>query len=542
MNGPATIDHEDDAFEDRGAEGILRQTLARLTKERDEQSELVEDYQEALITARLLHAEAVVAVEAVQKLLDGDLYRLNAAILEEDAAPAALAAPEAPSEAAAAEPTLSVNWRHARSVHDPLVEALDILADGVLREPAQVAARAPEPSPPPRLATYAGAETRPLTAPQQIAAKILEAAPLLFAANPAGVTIGAIMLAVGAAYNQTTVALAQLHKDGKIAWVRSAQNHKHKVMQPAGTPEPALVLTPNQQKVLDVLSAAAVDGVATMGRPDIARRSGVAIGSLAQITDSLGMKGYLRSDAGAGQVAKNYRVLKPSCPPVGNGGPAEPTIGAPASKSALSIESRRDKALGLPRRLDAQVERLTAALPAIFAAHPRGASISALIEATGMDSSQCARAAMELHVRHLARWQKAGGAQGLAPRSKLLTPWTAPITPEIPKESALWEKAEPVVRNRPATPIRDTSVPACPAPAPAPSAPALPVAVDLEDLPPIGAPGTLLALKYGECKWPTSTPPQGRGEEMKFCCRPAVEGEPYCRDHLARRNGRGAVA
>ncbi|HEX5262228.1 MAG TPA: GcrA family cell cycle regulator [Phenylobacterium sp.] len=466
MNGPATLEHDDDAFEDRGAEGILRHTLARLVKERDEQAELVEDYQEALITARLLHAEAIVAVEAVQKLLDGDLYRLNPAILAEDAAPVALAAPEAPSEAAPAEPTPVINWRFARPVHDPFIEALDILADGVLREPV-----APMPSPLPTKA----APTVPSAVAQSRAdddSRLLVAirklvgvdgqitAPLRVLAEASGIPPGSVLFVV-----------RRLQEAGRLEVIKSDSGQgspkPHTYRLPSGAslaapiateapvhPAPRIgdALSPAQSDVLRAMRGLAeASGELTCHRADIFNRcSGIRPDAWTDIRDALVAKGFLK-------------VVK---------------VGWSRAPSSFLV-------LMEPRTAE---ER--------------------------------------------AAW---------ASEDPPATPSSPPAS-ERPKESVLWEKAEPVVRNRPAQPIHDPSVPAYPAPAPEAPPPALPILLELEDLPPIGAPGTLLALKYGECKWPTSTPPPGRGEETRFCCRPAVEGEPYCADHLERRSGRGVAA
>lgn len=42
--------------------------------------------------------------------------------------------------------------------------------------------------------------------------------------------------------------------------------------------------------------------------------------------------------------------------------------------------------------------------------------------------------------------------------------------------------------------------------------------------------GAVLALKANSCKWPIGEP---QLPDFHFCCRPALEGEVYCRDHCA---------
>lgn len=115
--------------------------------------------------------------------------------------------------------------------------------------------------------------------------------------------------------------------------------------------------------------------------------------------------------------------------------------------------------------------------------------------------------------------------------------------PERPKESVLWEKAEPVTRTRPARALAATDCPAVPAAAPSPAQPlVVPVEFDDADMPAWWPAGSLLALKSGDCKWPTNTPPPGRGEETKFCCKPAIEGASYCPAHVDAAHGRAVRA
>lgn len=89
------------------ADEILREALVRIKRERENQADEVEALSEALTTARLLLAEAEVAQAAIEKLLDGDLYAKNDAILR----------PGPPTPAAEPAPPL-VNWRMVRAPLD----------------------------------------------------------------------------------------------------------------------------------------------------------------------------------------------------------------------------------------------------------------------------------------------------------------------------------------------------------------------------------------------------------------------------------------
>jgi hypothetical protein len=108
-------------------------------------------------------------------------------------------------------------------------------------------------------------------------------------------------------------------------------------------------------------------------------------------------------------------------------------------------------------------------------------------------------------------------------------------------ESALWEKAEPVA-PKPSRPVRQTDLPSEPAPAPVAKAEHAHVFEVLEAPITGAAPGSLLTLSLGMCKWPTNSPPVGEGHLMRFCCKPAAEGEPYCPSHCKARSGRSEAA
>jgi len=128
------------------AEEILKFALARLTTEREEQAGWVLDLTDQLQTARLLLAEAEVAEEAIKKLLAGDLYAKNDAILgaaegaEEVAAPAPVAEPVDVIEWADVRwPWTDAHWRFVYEMRWPVVvEAKPTVA--VTPEPAAPAA------------------------------------------------------------------------------------------------------------------------------------------------------------------------------------------------------------------------------------------------------------------------------------------------------------------------------------------------------------------------------------------------------------------
>lgn len=98
-------------------------------------------------------------------------------------------------------------------------------------------------------------------------------------------------------------------------------------------------------------------------------------------------------------------------------------------------------------------------------------------------------------------------------------------------QAALWEKVEP---PKPAP----TPKPAAPVVvAPVAPAPVEPAANLTQWAPLVAKPHSLLALTPGACRWPTNSPPLGRGDLTTFCCERTEEGESYCETH--RRAARG---
>lgn len=113
--------------------------------------------------------------------------------------------------------------------------------------------------------------------------------------------------------------------------------------------------------------------------------------------------------------------------------------------------------------------------------------------------------------------------------------------PARPKESVLWEKAEPVAR-KPARAIPATDCPAEPAPAPAraPQAETSPVAPNDDDMALLWPPGSLLALRHTDCRWPLNAPAEGAGHLTMFCAAVKAGEGPYCSKHDAAAHGRRA--
>jgi hypothetical protein len=126
------------------AEEILQQALERLKTERDSQFEYISDLEDQLTTARILHAEASVATEVVEKLLAGELYALNG--------PIRAAAYQTPPTSPPPEPDpVFIDWSEAAAQAELPGVFLDVIkAMKPAVEPASSPAPTPAPEPGPR--------------------------------------------------------------------------------------------------------------------------------------------------------------------------------------------------------------------------------------------------------------------------------------------------------------------------------------------------------------------------------------------------------
>lgn len=212
-------------------------------------------------------------------------------------------------------------------------KTIAFLRHGMKRLPGPRAAVKPVPvaPPAPSLKPAPAQPAERLTVPQQVVRRIEAAAPDLFERYPLGVHVATIMEAVGATYNQTAVALAQLHKAGKFSYLKPSTLDQRKVLLPAGAVE-EVALTENQAKVLAVLLAHAVEGRVRVDRLAFRAETGLQIASFDLCVQALRQKGWTKH-VGVEDQAAVYQLLRTD-----GASPPAPTpaviISAPSNEAA----------------------------------------------------------------------------------------------------------------------------------------------------------------------------------------------------------------
>lgn len=246
----------------------------------------------------------------------------------------------------------------------------------------------------------------------------------------------------------------------------------------------------------------------------LAESSGIPHGSVLFVVRRLAEAGRLeviKSDRGQGSQKPNAYRLPGASVPTPPQRPAEPQPAAPA---AFDGPTARD--------------RLYAALLARCDAEGHVESIPSIIgPLAGVPTGTWAFAMDQL--KRDGRVSVVRTGRGGVP--SLLKVSRPPL--EKPARAPLAQ--EPILPVEPLKPARSRYVGDLP-PEPAPAPPPVAAEPDAEplDAPVAGArPNSILALGYRACRWPTNTPPPGRGDLTTFCCAQTDEGETYCRKHTA---------